>query len=239
MNWTYNELKHCGVDYAAEESAMEYDKKHRRFRDYKKECERFIASLPVSDTENLLLIDLGCGTGALPLHASEFFKKIVGIDISEAMLRIATAKADEMHLGNIEFIQGGFLSYRHQGEPADIVSSSVAFHHLPDFWKQIALLNINRMLKNDGIFFLFDIVFHFNPEEYESCITTWIEHSRQNAGDEFTSEIETHIRDEFSTFNWILEGMLARAGFSIETSECRDGFSSHYVCRKVSSVQVV
>lgn len=48
---------------------------------------------------------------------------------------------------NIEFIQSGFLTYEHQSEPVDLIFTKAALHHLPDFWKQIALLRLNQMLK--------------------------------------------------------------------------------------------
>jgi hypothetical protein len=38
--------------------------------------------------------------------------------------------------------------------------------HLPDFWKQVALLRMNRMLKTGGLLYIFDVVFDFAPEEY-------------------------------------------------------------------------
>jgi hypothetical protein len=39
-------------------------------------------------------------------------------------------------------------------------------HHLPDFWKQVTLLRMNRMLKTGGLLYIFDVVFDFAPEEY-------------------------------------------------------------------------
>jgi len=92
------------------------------------------------------------------------------------MINCARNKAQKQGITNIEFINAGFLSYEHKFELADIILSKAALHHLPDFWKQIALLKMNKMLKMDGILYLFDIVFHFPPSEYEEKINNWISH---------------------------------------------------------------
>lgn len=56
----------------------------------------------------------------------------------------------EIGAGTDEFLPGGFLTYQHQGPPLDAVVTQIALHHLPDFWKQIALLRIFDMLKEGG-----------------------------------------------------------------------------------------
>jgi putative AdoMet-dependent methyltransferase len=40
----------------------------------------------------------------------------------------------------------GFLNYEHNGPPLDMIVSNLALHHLPDFWKMIALKRIHEML---------------------------------------------------------------------------------------------
>jgi hypothetical protein len=45
-----------------------------------------------------------------------------------------------------------------------------------------------------------DVVFHFNPQDYASKIHLWIAGLEKVAGENFRLEIETHIRDEYSTF---------------------------------------
>jgi ubiquinone/menaquinone biosynthesis C-methylase UbiE len=230
-NWTYNEFKHCGVDYSDMNQAAQYDKKHNRFRDYEKEVNYLINELSLHNSKNLTLIDLGCGTGAFAINASKYFKKIYAVDVAEAMIHQAKQKMDP-HNTNITFINSGFLCYEHNGEPADIVITSAALHHLPDFWKQIALIRINKMLKLNGIFYLFDIVFQFESKDYKKKINDYITDFVAKAGDDFKSEVEIHIRDEFSTFDWIMKGLITNAGFKIEKSRSNDGFSTEYFCVK-------
>ena len=139
---------------------------------------------------------------------------------------------------SIRFVRAGFLSYHHRAEPVDVVITKAALHHLPDFWKQIALGNMNSMLKPGGILYIFDVVFHFHPSEYREKIRAWIQEFESKAGKEFTQEVEIHIRDEYSTFHWILEGMLHKAGFAIEQTRIRDGFLTEYHCIKTGEVNI-
>ncbi len=54
-----------------------------------------------SQTGDLSLLDIGCGTGSLSLALSTTFKKVVGIDLDEAMLEKAGIDANEKT--NLEF----------------------------------------------------------------------------------------------------------------------------------------
>ena len=45
-------------------------------------------------------------------------------------------------------------------------------------------------------------------------------------------EIEEHVRDEHSTFSWILEPMMERIGFVIEQAEYDGDVVARYVLRR-------
>lgn len=230
--WTYDEFAHCGVDYADAKQAEGYDEQHRKFRDYEREFAAMLAFLELRDTAGLTLLDLGCGTGATALLAAKVFRRVYAADVSPAMIAQARRKAGGA-APNLVFVNAGFLSYEHQGEAVDLVATKAALHHLPDFWKQVALLRINRMLKPGGLLYLHDVVFQFPAPEYAARIDAWIGGFEKVAGSEFRREVETHIRAEYSTFGWVLQGMLERAGFAVEKSRSADGFVSEYACRKV------
>jgi ubiquinone/menaquinone biosynthesis C-methylase UbiE len=235
--WMYNEFKHCGVDYSDEKQADGYDSLHQKFRNYEKEFGDMLDFLGLSNTQDMSIIDLGCGTGASIFFASKKFKKVFAVDVSDAMIDQARKKAASENVKNVNFQIGGFLSYRHNSQAVDVIITKHAFHHLPDFWKQIALFRINKMLKLNGIFYICDVVFNLGPNNYKGKIDKWIDGFGEFAGKEIRSEVETHIRDEFSTFNWILEGMFARAGFEIDNKRSYDGFVSEYLCRKSKEIE--
>jgi ubiquinone/menaquinone biosynthesis C-methylase UbiE len=231
-SWLYDEFRHCGVDYSKTEQAEVYDHEHSKFRNYEREFGEMMELLGIGDTTDKTMIDLGCGTGATSVFAARAFKTVYAVDVSEAMIGQAKKKLDGK-VPNIRFAKAGFLTYRHEGTPADLVITKAALHHLPDFWKQVALLRINGMLKVGGLLYIHEVVFHFDPEEYAVSIESWISGFREAAGEDFGREVETHIRDEYSTFGWVMEGMLEKAGFAIEKRRTRDGFVTEYACRKI------
>ena len=84
--------------------------------------------------------------------------------------------------------------------------SCFALHHLPDFWKQVALIRLARALNPSGVLYLRDVVFSFDPPSYETAINEWVERMPTLSGF-LRAEFETHVREEFSTFSWILWGL--------------------------------
>ncbi len=228
--WQYNELKHSGVDYANPDQVQVFDTHHQRFRDYEKETRTAIDLLELEPEQTV--IDMGAGTGAFSLNAAAFCSKIYAVDVSRAMVEFCRQKAVEAGIENIEFAQGGFLTYEHTAEPVDAIVCASVLHHLPDFWKLIGLRRLAGMLKPGGKFYLFDVVFSFDQSGYRSALDDWVQSTSQNVGLEFKEEVETHIRDEYSTFDWIMEGLLERAGFKIVTADYQDDFLVKYLCSK-------
>jgi len=231
--WRYDELKPCGVNYNSVLCAMSYDIHHRRFRDFQKESEEIIALLDLDADQTVL--DIGCGTGTFAIHAAERCKKVYAVDVSKAMLRCARRKARKAKLDNIEFHHGGFLSYDHKANPVDAIVSTVALHHLPDFWKLAGLKHLAQMCKAGGKLYLLDVVFSFDIGDYENRIDRWVESTAEKAGPAFASEVEIHVREEFSTFEWIMEGLLDKAGFAIEAADYRNDFIAAYLCTRTDA----
>ena len=100
------------------------------------------------------------------------------------------------------------------------VYSRNALHHLPDFWKAIALERVAALLRPGGVFRLRDIVFACEPDEAEAVVAAWLDTAAPSSDVGWTRrELETHLRDEHSTFTWLLEPMLERVGLVIEQAE--------------------
>lgn len=180
--------------------------------------------------ETHTLVDFGAGTGAFALAAAPFCRSVVAVDVSDAMLSRLEEKAEEKGVENIECAHGGFLSYEHRGDEADFVYSRHALHHLPDFWKAIALEKISGILETGGVFHLRDIIFSFDAREAENVIERWLEGSAERPEDGWTrSEVEKDIREEHITFDWLLEPMIERAGFGIQDAnhDASRVFSAH------------
>lgn len=234
--WAYDEFAHCGVDYSQQSQAKAYDENHQSLRDYDAEFASMLGLLGLRETSGLTALDIGCGTGLTSVQLATRFKKVVAIDVSEEMLAQAKERAARQGVTNIDFVHAGFLTYEHAGALADVVITKTALHHLPDFWKQIALLRMNAMLKPGGLLYLLDVVFNFEAAEHRGRINGWIGNFAKVVPPAFVSEIETHISSEFSTFRWILDEMLRRAAFSIEQWQSKDDFVAEYVCKKTGEI---
>jgi putative AdoMet-dependent methyltransferase len=228
--WRYNEMKPCGVNFDNFILAGRYDAFHQSFRDYRQETERIIAALGLNRSTTVL--DIGCGTGAFAIHAAARCRKIYAVDIAEAMLRRARRKAKRAGLTNVEFRRGGLLSYEHEDGPVDAIVSTAALHHLPDFWKLVALHRLASMLAPGGRLYLFDVVFSFDAAQYRSRIERYVGGAGVDMGPNGRAALETHVREEYSTCDWIMEGLLQRAGFRIDDANYIDDFLAGYVCTK-------
>ena len=176
------------------------------------------------------LVDLGAGTGTFALAAAAVCRRVVAVDVSPAM--VAALRSRAAGLENVEVVEAGFLTYRHMGAPAHFVYTRNALHHLPDAWKAVALSRVAGMLCAGGVLRLRDLVYACDPEELDDVVSAWVDAGTERPEDGWTrAEREEHVRDEFSTFSWLLEEMLARAGFDVERAEFRSRIYADYVCR--------
>jgi hypothetical protein len=135
---------------------------------------------------------------------------------------------------------GRLPQLKHEGAAPDFIYTRNALHHLPDFWKGTALTRIAALLPRDGIFQLRDLVFSFDRPQVEGGLANWLQTAAANRpGDVWTrTELERHLRDEHSTFTWLLEPMIERAGFDILTADYEPaGAYTNYLCAKRSSPQ--
>ncbi len=231
--WQYDELTHSGVDYSDPSQVAVYDGRHQRFRDYRRDAEALLERLGVDPGDTIL--DMGAGTGAFALHAAPKCRTVYAVDVSRAMLDFCRQKAEARDLKNIVFRHGGFLTYEHAEPPVDIAVSTAVLHHLPDFWKFFGLQRLARIIKPGGRFYLYDIVFRAADPDIHGQIGSWIGTLKDKVGTEFAAEAETHIRDEHSTYDWIMEGLLTRAGFRIDQAEYGSGFGAAYLCTNAGS----
>jgi len=228
--WQYNEMKQVGVDYTDVSEVEAYDLCMKKLRNIQKETEEIVNSVGL--TRNQVLLEFGTGTGELAIEVAKQCAKVIAADVSSTMLEYAKQKAENQGIGNIEYCHAGFLTYEHCGEPLDVVVSQLTLHHLPDFWKLVALKRINSILKKGGKFYLRDTVYSFDIENYKEFFNAWLGGIKQVAGEELAKDTEIAISDEFSTCDWIMEGLIKRAGFKIERMDYYEGFLAVFVCIK-------
>ncbi|MFC2017908.1 class I SAM-dependent methyltransferase [Chloroflexota bacterium] len=231
-SWQYNEFRQVGRDYGDPHQVEYYDSRHSIFRDIDDECRAILDSLDLPG--HAILIEFGTGTGTFALHASRQCARVYAVDVSRSMLDFAARKAAKTGAANITFCHAGFLTYEHHDETVDAIVTSLAFHHLPDFWKGMALARMNGMLKQGGRLFISDVV--FEQTGATGNISRWIDHFSSNFSAELAESLEDHVREEYSTFDWIMEGLLERAGFRILSSQIDEGVMARYLCTKESGI---
>jgi ubiquinone/menaquinone biosynthesis C-methylase UbiE len=181
------------------------------------------------------VVDIGAGTGQFTLAVASVCSRVVAVDVSPVMLSVLKAKVSASRLPNVEVVQSGFLTYEHQGRQADFVYSRYALHHLPDFWKALALQRLRHIVRPGGVLRLWDVVYNFDPSEAKDRLDAWCATVGDNVEDGWTqADLAEHIRDEHSTFTWLLEPMMERSSFQIEdVVYSPDGIFARYVARAV------
>lgn len=209
--WKPDERAHAGPEHLDPDYISGYDRK--------------AGFDPTEDIESLqrfgldetsTVVDLGAGTGTFALAVAPLCRRVVAVDVSPAMLRSLGERATRLGIANVEPVERGFLGYEHGGAPADVVYSRNALHHLPDFWKALAIERIAAILKPGGVLRLHDLVYSFAPGDAERTLDAWFAGATTDPEQGWTrAELETHVREEHSTFSWLLEPMLERAGFEI------------------------
>ncbi|BCL39692.1 class I SAM-dependent methyltransferase (plasmid) [Nostoc sp. MS1] len=220
----------AGVDFEDPAQAESFDLKQPSSTPEKEQA--LVSRLGIKSGQ--IVIDLGAGTGTFAIQASLTGASIHAVDISQAMLTYARNKAHKAGATNIQFHRSGFLTYKHCDHLADLVVTKAALHILPDFWKMVAFLRIASMLKPSGRFFLRDVIFSFPPAEHEAALQAWIELAAKPEGQGWTKQdYEMHIREEHSTFAWIIEGMLKQAGFQIVEMNHVSPVLAEYLCEKL------
>ncbi|MCL5271250.1 MAG: methyltransferase domain-containing protein [bacterium] len=211
--WYYDEMKPVGPDFSNPETVRHYDDFHARFRDFDQEADFIWAVLGLGAGDTVL--DMGAGTGNFALRAARRCARVWAVDVSPAMLTRAREKAAAAGLANIEFRQGGFLTYEHSGPAPAAIISQAALHHLPDFWKLVGLRRMAAMLRPGARFLLMDVVFDFAIDDYARDF----EETIARAHPETAAGYIRHFREEYSTLRWIMEGLLECAGFRIDRVE--------------------
>ncbi len=78
-----------------------------------------------------------------------------------------------------------------------------------------------------------DLVYDFRPREAEEVFAGWLAGAAADPADGYTAaDYAEHIRTEHSTFRWLLEPMLAAAGFEIADVSYERRLYGAYTCVK-------
>jgi cyclopropane fatty-acyl-phospholipid synthase-like methyltransferase len=227
-DWQWNEMQQLGTDYADVAEVEAYDRRMASFRDVDAENRSILQTLALRPRSTVL--EIGCGTGRFARAAAAAGHAVTAVDVSQAMLRYVAEKAQAEGLAGLDVQHAGFLTMDVPPGHFDAAVSVACLHHLPDAWKLPALENVHRSLQPGGQFILHDVVFSSTAggadEQFERFINSLGEAMRPNA--------VGHVAKEYSTFDWIMEGLLERAGFQIlSTEEVHPCLLAYHCCKSV------
>nr|WP_320048988.1 class I SAM-dependent methyltransferase [uncultured Desulfuromonas sp.] len=227
--WRYDETISTGTDYHCADEVRAYDRHMQKLRNTAQEAQEILDQLAL--TADNRLWEIGTGTAECALALAPHVKEVIATDISTAMLDYARDKAQQRHISNVRFEQGGFLSGFRPQEPVDAIVTQLALHHLPDFWKFRALQDMADRLRPGGKLYLRDVVFPSAIDDYDSFFAQTLDQLGTLADETIVRQTIDHIKREYSTLDWILEGLLTRSGLKIVNTG-NQGFISTYLCEK-------
>ena len=104
---------------------------------------------PAPESQRQLVVDVGCGTGIQTLTFAELGYQIVGIDVADALLKIAEDKLNSRFPGHATFMHGDAQCLPVPNEAADVVNCcgpTISF--VPDYRK--AFDEMARVLRPKG-----------------------------------------------------------------------------------------
>jgi ubiquinone/menaquinone biosynthesis C-methylase UbiE len=225
--WQWNEIQQVGTDYSDAAEVGRYEKRMGEFRDLAAEDTAILTGLALPGGSRIL--EIGTGSGHFARAAARVGHRVTALDVSPAMLEYAGNRARTEGLAGIEFVHGGFLTFGGPSAAYDAVVSVVVLHHLPDLWKAVALRNVRRLLKPGGQFLLGDMVFSSRRDSLDSQFKRFV----HAVPESIRAGAIGHVGKEYSTLDWIMEGLLTRSGFQISRLVDVQAPLLQYWCRAV------
>jgi ubiquinone/menaquinone biosynthesis C-methylase UbiE len=143
---------------------------------------------------NLILADIGCGTGSLTFELARFAEKVIGVDLSEQMLSRARHIAREKKLANIELRRGDARKLPIGSQTVDAAFCVMVLHFVAE--PERAIAELCRITRPGGSVIVVDLVQHQQEWLREQMAHRWlgfdrtlIERAFQSAGAD-TVELE-------------------------------------------------
>jgi SAM-dependent methyltransferase len=221
-----DEMAHAGPEHLDADFIGGYDRKQGH-PDAAEDLAAFAARGLGADSR---VVDLAAGTGQFAIAAAGRFGHVTAVDVSPVMLAELRRKA--AGTPNLDVVRAGFLSYTSEAA-VDGVYTRNALHQIPDFWKGIALTRIAGMLRPGGVLRLRDLAYDFQPGEAADIFGDWFAGAAGDPAAGYTAgDYAEHIRTEYSTYRWLLEPLLAAAGFEIVSADYERRLYCAYTCVK-------
>lgn len=110
--------------------------------------------------EGDLVLDIGTGTGNLAVKFLERGCRVIGLDPSSKLLRMAEQEVEQWgERFQIQLCENPFLKIPFPEQTFHVVASTYAIHHLTDDAKRMAIREMKRVLKPNGQIVIDDVMF--------------------------------------------------------------------------------
>jgi ubiquinone/menaquinone biosynthesis C-methylase UbiE len=127
---------------------------------------------------NLILADVGCGTGSLTFELARFAGKVIGVDLSREMLRRARAITRERALDNVEFRRGDAAKLPLPTHSVDAAFCVMVLHFVAN--PERAIADLCRITRPGGKVIVLDLVEHQQDWMREQMAHRWLGFDRQS-----------------------------------------------------------
>ena len=137
---------------------------------YGETLEDLVATLSLQNTHTA--IEIGPGEGDLLPSLNQRFENVVGIDVSEAMLKKAASKVSEQSLNHVHLLHGDCQLALKKEIKADLITCNMVLHHVPapkEIFNHSA-----QLLKPGGCLLITDLCAHDQVWARESCGDLWL-----------------------------------------------------------------
>lgn len=153
-------------------------------------------------------VDIGTGTGNLGSKCLPLGAHVIGVDQSEEMLKVCKEKHPDIDVRN-----GHFLALPVMDGEADFITTSYALHHVTEQEKELALREMDRILKPKGRIAIVDLMFA-NAHDRARVIKGFEEEGNQEA--------LYAIEDEFYADRSNLVEWFKQLGYTVHTHSFND-----------------
>jgi len=109
-----------------------------------------VTSLLGNEPLNILDMCTGTGSNAIAIARTKGNASVTGIDLSQAMLLIATDKLEKEGLSNVSFVQMDAAKLQFGNEEFDVVLISLVLHEISQELAGQLLSEAKRVLKSNG-----------------------------------------------------------------------------------------
>lgn len=119
------------------------------FRNYHKSPRKAVIEA-VSENDKILDLCTGTASNAMGISKAKPSTKIVGVDLSENMLKVAREKVEDANIKNIKLYEMDATKLSFESESFDKILLSLILHEMDEELRSKILSEARRVLKKDG-----------------------------------------------------------------------------------------